>query len=229
MTTGAGLDMELGGVGLLEPYRTLCDTLPRQKKRGTPHQDHPPPEPTITSLKLASHNIQKKAPLTFIAYHLEAGVHLLALQEVHCTPEVIQTTLNRTHPGSKVWGNSGGGKNGVVIVANKSVAPFIAELKEEGLDTPPAVEGCIFGVRVSLPFEERFNVFSIYSSGQPEYRSKIGPAIEPWVNTKSIFLGDMNHVQAPGIDCRNQSAPSKWRWLSEKLDGKGRNLPPGHF
>ena len=31
----------------------------------------------------------------------------------------------------------------------------------------------------------------------------------------------MNHVQSNPIDCRGQSSPSKWGWLSDKLGGRG--------
>ena len=103
--------------------------------------------------------------------------------------DALQDTLNHTHPGTKVWGTSGGGKNGVAIVARKEVASFVSDLREEGIANPPPLDGCIFGLRISLPLEESFNIFSIYSSGQPEYRTKIGPALDPWLSTRSFFLG----------------------------------------
>ena len=61
---------------------------------------------------------------------------------------------------------------------------------------------------LALPSLTPFNFFNLYSSGQHIHRTTLARALQPWVGTNSVFMGDLKHVQNNSLDALAQISPS---------------------
>ena len=152
-----------------------------------------------------------------IAAHLNGGVHLLALQEVNMPVSDINLRLLSFAPGALAQGATNGHTNGVVTIVHSDIAPYVRPLQLDGKKDPGNVSQCLDTLTLALPTLPPFNFFNVYSSGQQPLRGALARALQPWVSTPTIFMGDFNHAQSNVLDPVNQFSPSKWLWLKEKL------------
>ena len=188
--------------------RTHRPTLPRQ----SPHSKG------ISNLVMRSHNVQKTRDIfTIIATNLHEGVHIQALQEVNLPMQEIQKKLMSLAPGAIARGYTNGSTNGIVTVVHPDLAPYVRPLQLEGRRAIGDVSQMVDAFTLALPSLPSFNFFNVYSSGQHALRNSLARALQPWVDTTSVFMGDLNHVQDNSLDTLGQASPSKWGWLRDKL------------
>ena len=177
-----------------------------------------PPCSIVSNLVCRTHNLQKTADVMgIIAAHLSDGAHLLALQEVNVPVLDINLRLLAFARGALAQGATNGHTNGIVTIAHPDIAPYVRLLPLDGRKDPGNVSQCLDTLTLALPTLPPFNFFNVYSSGQQPLRGALARALQPWVYTPTIFMGDFNHAESNVLDSVNQSSPSKWLWLKEKL------------
>ena len=209
----------------------LISAIDASNKQHACHPDLPASPPqcsVISNLVCRTHNLQKTADVMgIIAAHLRDGVHLLALQEVNMPVSDISLRLLSFAPGALAQGSTNGHTNGVVTIIHPDIAPYVRPLQLDGKTDPGNVSQCLDALTLALPTLPPFNFFNVYSSGQQPLRGALARALQPWVSTPSVFLGDFNHAQCNVLDSINQSSPSKWLWLRDKLTPTDRR--PGEL
>ena len=215
---------ESKAASLKQKTERLADLIHSIDASSRQHVNHPvlppspPPCPVVSNLVCRTHNLQKTADVMgIIAANLRDGVHLLALQEVNMPVSDINLRLLSFAPGAIAQGATNGHTNGVVTIIHPDIAPYVRPLQLDGKADPGNVSQCLDALTLALPTLPPFNFFNIYSSGQQSLRGALARALQPWVSTPSVFLGDFNHAQSNVLDSINQSSPSKWLWLREKL------------
>ena len=183
-------------------------TLPRQALHS----------PSISTLVMRSHNVQKTRDIfTVIATNLHEGVHLQALQEVNMPLLEVQRKLLSIAPGAIAQGYTNGSTNGVVTVIHPDLAPYVRPPQLDGWCALRDVSQMVDAFTLALPSLPPFIFFNIYSSGQHVLRTALARALQPWLDTQSVFMGDLNHVQDNSLDTVGQASPSKWGWLGDRL------------
>ena len=129
----------------------------------------------------------------------------------------IQRKLLSLAPGAIAQGYTNGSTNGVVTVVHPDLAPYVRPLQLEGRRALGDLSQMVDAFTLALPSLPPFNFFNVYSSGQHALRISLARALQPWVDTTSVFMGDLNHVQDNSLDSLGQASPSKWGWLRDRL------------
>ena len=172
-----------------------------------------PPPPTI---KILSHNLEKKPPTPFIFHHLQEGYHVLLLQELNEEPSLphifsqggekckIFTNINKREK-----------KNGTAIVVSSALRPYTKFVPNSDND------GLMCSVEITLPGGPPTLLTSLYSPPPAITRR---PLIE--INLSRLLSrypyhvvgGDFNCIRNPHLDSLHADS-NPWAWVTSKTSG----------
>ena len=101
----------------------------------------------------------------------------------------IHRKLLSLAPGAIARGYTNGSTNGVVTVVHPDLARNVRPLQFEGRRALGDVSQMVDAFTLALPSLPPFNFFNVYSSGQHALRISLARALQPWVDTTSVFMG----------------------------------------
>ena len=176
-----------------------------------------PPPPT---LKMLSHNLEKKPPTPFIFHNLQKGYHVLLLQELNEEPSLPHVF---SHRGGKMQNfhqhQQTREKNGTAIVVSSALRPYTKFVPHSDND------GLMCSVEITLPGGPPTLLTSLYSPPPAITRC---PLIE--INLSRLLFqypyhvvgGDFNCTRNPHLDSLDTDS-NPWAWVTSKTSGSNQS------